>query len=136
MIFKSQFSCVRVCLLGFLSVLSFPSLSSNVIPEVIKFELQPLACVTQYQGQKCKMTASLRWQTAKPADICFYQHETELKCWSQSAKSEFRFPIELETSTEFSLRLKSTKTVVATKQIKINFINKYRRRLRPQWSLF
>lgn len=102
------------------------------------FEITPKVCVATVVGDNCAMEVTLQWQTNRPADLCLYQNETELKCWQQSQKITETLPIQLQKQSTFTLIQQTDMRLLARQEILINYqINKrYRRRLRAEWSIF
>lgn len=109
---------------------------SNDELALLNFELKPVACIAEYIGQECEMVISVKWQTSSPDDLCLMQSDTKLKCWQQQDSVNERLVINLQQSTDFSLIRNEDKKILVSKRVTINFINKYRRRLKPQWSIF
>lgn len=103
---------------------------------LLNFELKPVACIAEYIGQECEMVISVKWQINTRDDLCLMQSDTKLKCWQQQDSVNERLTINLQQSTNFFLVRIEDKQILVAKQVTINFINKYRRRLKPQWSIF
>jgi len=104
--------------------------------EVIKFKLKPVNCVTRYQGQECQLIVTLDWQTSRPADICIFQDRLKLTCWKNTQAVLQSLSVKLQQDSTFDLRTYDGKKVLKQQQIKVNFVNQYRRSLRPKWSIF
>ena len=118
------------------AVFTFKPAFANEQLKVLSFDIVPLTCVTKFKGQECKMKVNLKWQLNQKANICFYQDAVQMACWKGKLQHSQNFQIKLVENTEFSLRTTETNQVIAKQNIKINFVNQYRRRLRPQWSIF
>lgn len=103
---------------------------------VMSFELKPLACIAEYVGQDCLMVVAIKWQVNTAQSLCLKQRDVNIKCWQNKVKIEDKAKIKLHQSSEFSLIRQSDGTVLAKQKITVNYINKHRRRLKPQWSIF
>jgi hypothetical protein len=103
---------------------------------VIAFEMKPVVCIAQYMGQACNMVVALNWQLKSVESLCLLQQEIEVKCWHQTEKFAAKIEVNMQQSSLFQLVRKSDNFVLAQQQITINYLNKYRRRLKPQWSIF
>ena len=102
------------------------------------FELKPLICVGKEVGDTCHMQLHISWNSQSPIDLCLYQNEQKLKCWSKSQKVSEKLAISLSKKSEFKLVQSPPHLVLASQVVQINYqINqKYRRRLRAEWSIF
>lgn len=102
------------------------------------FELKPLICIAKEVGDSCQMQVKLSWQSNYPINLCLFQNEQKLKCWNKKQKVNENLSIILSEKSEFKLILPPPSQVVASQSVQINYqINqKYRRRLRAEWSIF
>ena len=104
--------------------------------KVEHFVIRPLNCVAQYKGQECRMAITLEWRTNEPTDLCFYQGEKQLACWQNTQDVAQTLEIKLQQDSQFELKYMSSNVTLQRQVVKITFLNKYRRTLRPQWSIF
>lgn len=113
---------------------TFDSLD-NVSPS-IKLKVTPSVCIVREKGQLCKMRVTAHWESNVPVDVCLYSNEKQLNCWNNQTDVKQVFDIALDKKLIFTLRNKQE--TLATQYVKVNASqsNKYRRRLRSQWSLF
>jgi len=130
---KLQFSLLLTILTLILS--ASPTVAASQL-QATKFEIVPLTCVTKYKGQLCLMNIKLDWQLNKASDVCFYQNDQQLACWNNKREHTQKFQIQLQENSVFSLKTRHSNQEIIKQTVKINFINQYRRRLRPQWSIF
>ena len=104
--------------------------------KVEHFIIRPINCVAQYKGQECKLAITLEWRTNVPTDLCFYQGEKQLACWQNTQDVAQTLEIKLQQDSQFELKYMSSNVTLQRQVVKITFLNKYRRTLRPQWSIF
>lgn len=102
------------------------------------FEIQPKICIAKEVGDTCAMKVKLHWQTQAPMNMCLRQNQTTLKCWQQQQRVNETIAIKVQSASEFSLFEQGTENTMATRQVKINYqvSQRYRRRLRSEWSIF
>lgn len=102
------------------------------------FELKPLICIGKEVGDSCHMQMQIAWNSHSPIDLCLFQNEQKLKCWSNTQEVSEKLSISLNKKSEFKLVQSPPHLVLASQVVQINYqINqKYRRRLRAEWSIF
>ncbi|NVK25059.1 MAG: DUF3019 domain-containing protein [Gammaproteobacteria bacterium] len=133
-----------IVLLSLLSsfLFSFNANAQTLIPaepvKVEEFELMPLICVTTKVGDTCRLKLSVRWQTNVRGDFCFFQNEQEIFCWQQQKQVKQSIEVALVKSSVFSLKQKGLDKSLIQQQVTLNYSQseRYRRRLRSQWSIF
>jgi hypothetical protein len=96
----------------------------------------PLTCVTQFKGDPCETTLKITWQQLQNEARCIYLNETLVKCFEERPEFPFRLKITMETTSDIRLVEPKHKRIIATQEVKVNFAQKRRRRLRPKWSIF
>lgn len=101
-----------------------------------RFELRPINCIAEYIGQECRLEVEVIWQLKSADNICLKQDEDNLKCWQAQAMVRERLLVSLKENTTFQLVSTTDNLVLKEQKVTINFLNKYRRRLKPQWSIF
>lgn len=105
---------------------------------LVDFQLQPTICITKQVGDPCGMTVTVHWQTSAPADLCLWQNDSEVACWQQQQQVQEAIPISLQKQSTFTLISKNQQTELARQAVNINYqtSQRFRRRLRSQWSIF
>jgi len=132
MTFRHQRWTRLVCI----AVLCFTSLNSQASDKVT-LSIKPIACIVASIGQPCKLNVTAHWHAPQPRDLCLYQQDKLVHCWTNKQQGQKRFAISIVQSTDFKL-LNSEKVTVATVSVAINAAkpDSYRRRLRADWSVF
>ncbi|MBU2925917.1 DUF3019 domain-containing protein [Colwellia sp. 4_MG-2023] len=121
-------------ILGFL-ILS--SLSQSVAAySDTKLVIKPTVCMVKKLGDTCKMTVKVAWQSEQLIDACLFQNDLRLTCWQNARDINTDIEIYLDQNMQFTL--KNDQQIFANQNVKINTAipNKYRRRLRANWSFF
>lgn len=105
---------------------------------VESFELMPLICVTTKVGDTCQLKLNVKWRTNIIGDVCFYQNEQQILCWQQQKEAQKTIQVALVKSSIFSLKQKGLDKPLIQQQVTLNYSQseRYRRRLRSQWSIF
>lgn len=140
-LFRQKLFSLLFTRLLFAKALLFASLSvygnTETRPNsLLHFEIKPVACLAQYMGQECELQVEVNWHLSQPNELCLLQLDRVLKCWERRDKTIDRLNIKLQESTVFYLVTKANKQVIKEQQVTINYLNKYRRRLKPRWSIF
>ena len=106
--------------------------------KVTQFEIMPLICVTNKVGDECQLKLNVKWQTDTVGDYCFYQNQKEITCWQQTNKAKKSILVKLVKSSVFSLKQKGLEKILIEQKVTLNYrqSDRYRRRLRSQWSIF
>ena len=109
---------------------------ANESKEIASLSIKPLTCMVKRMGDNCKMTVKVSWRTTRAIDSCLYQNKTQLICWQGQNNITTKLDIVLSENMEFTLRSKTD--VLARQLVSVNGSQpqKYRRRLRADWSLF
>lgn len=91
----------------------------------------------QKNGDVCHITVKIDWHSDIPINACLYQNIEKLHCWSATQKATKKIPVSLSENMKFTLQ-GSDNSVYAQQQVAIaaSTSQKYRRRLRADWSLF
>lgn len=105
---------------------------------LLEFKLEPNICIAREVGDSCEMTAHIVWQLTDSNDVCLWQNQQVIKCWQQQSQVAERLSIRLEQESMFRLVEHPSERVLAEHKVKINYqVNqRYRRRLRAEWSIF
>jgi hypothetical protein len=113
---------------GFLKPLAASSTNQLII--------KPSVCMVKKFGDSCLMTVKVMWHNEHPTDACLFQNEARLTCWKNVRDINTELDISLDQDMKFTL--KNNEEILAYQQIKINTTlpQKYRRRLRADWSFF
>ncbi len=98
--------------------------------------IKPSVCMVKKFGDSCLMTVKVLWHNDKPTNACLFQNDLRLTCWKNVRDINTNLDISLDQDMKFTLKDKGK--TLAYQQIKINtaFPQKYRRRLRADWSFF
>jgi len=101
-----------------------------------KLLIKPAVCMVKIPGDTCKMKVKVIWQNAQLINACLFQNNLRLKCWQNV--DEISTTIDIYLDQDMLFTLKNDQQIFAEQQIKINTAipNKYRRRLRANWSFF
>jgi len=127
------------------SLFVIPKSFSNTITDTtndtpsnkVELSLTPLACFVKKNGDVCHITVKIDWHSDIPIDACLYQNIKKLHCWSATQKATKKIPVSLSENMNFTLQ-GADNSVYAQQQVAIaaSTSQKYRRRLRADWSLF
>lgn len=103
----------------------------------VELSLTPLACFVKKNGDVCHITVKIDWHSNQPIDACLYQNSEKLHCWAATQKASKKIPVSLSENMKFTLQ-GDNQTIYAQQQVAIaaSTSQKYRRRLRADWSLF
>ncbi|MDP2561053.1 DUF3019 domain-containing protein [Psychrobium sp. 1_MG-2023] len=103
----------------------------------IKLQIKPQACIVDKLGESCQLVLHADWQSSMAVDLCLMQQQQQLFCWKQRKQAKFDFNVSLRETTLFSL-VDGQQQILASTKLKVSAANnkKYRRRLRPDWSVF
>lgn len=123
---------LAVCTLGFSSHLQSKETDRD---SITVFDITPKACIAQYKGEACELKVKVQWQSNRPQTLCFSQQNLKLTCWQEKTHGQAVLAVKLLETTEFTL-VNSSNEVLAKQSITMNFAKKYRRRLKPKWSIF
>lgn len=140
MVVKTMY--IRICslslILSLFFLLSMKVNANEHVKPLTHFELKPLICIAKEVGDRCQMQVNLSWQSSYPINLCLFQNEQKLKCWDNKQKVSENLSITLNEKSEFKLILPPPSQVLASQNVQINYqVNqKYRRRLRAEWSIF
>ena len=120
-----------------LSVIALPANAKIVNTKLSVFSIKPLTCVVQKIGDVCQLMATVRWKADIPASLCLVQDETKIFCWKNKKIGKQIIPIEVKSTTNFTL-IDERNSVFASQKVIITAIQptKTRRRLRSAWSIF
>lgn len=110
---------------------------SHIPSNKVELSLTPLACFVKKNGDVCHITVKVAWQSSLPINACLYQNSEKLHCWSATQKATKKIPVSLSENMQFTLQ-GADNIVYAQQQVAIaaSTSQKYRRRLRADWSLF
>ena len=99
-------------------------------------EISPNICVVKRLGDLCSMEVNVKWQTPTTNDFCLYQDDSALKCWLNAQKINTHLLITM--NQDMIITLRSNEKVFAQKTVNVNAVvpQKYRRKLRADWSVF
>jgi hypothetical protein len=102
------------------------------------FEISPKVCVARVVGENCTMTAQIKWRSREKVNLCLFQNQLKLRCWQNTEMADESLKIKLLKQSNMALISDESKKVMATKKINVQYqVNqKYRRRLRADWSIF
>ena len=134
------FKCLSSVLIGVLlsSNVSYAqeSTDANTQPQ-LSFSIKPVTCVVKSQGEQCEMKARVTWQVPESLDICLFQDDKSLSCWKKRSKVDEFITVKLSKTMVFSLKNSQQETVLE-QTVKVHAMNsqKYRRKLKSNWSLF
>jgi hypothetical protein len=119
----------------FLLILSGLSRSVAASSEA-KLIIKPTVCMVKKSGDTCQMTVKVTWQSDQLIDACLFQNDLRLTCWQNVNDIDTDINIYLDQDMLFTL--KNDQQIFANQNVKINTAlpNKYRRRLRANWSFF
>lgn len=128
----------KIIIMAWLATIALPGQAATASPsQLLNFELKPSVCIAREVGDTCQMNVKLKWQLDSPSHLCLKQNDAVIKCWQQQQVEE-TLAIKLQQQSEFLLFDKDSDAVLIKREIKINYqINqRYRRRLRSEWSIF
>lgn len=134
------FKCLSSVFIGvlLLSNVSYAqeSTDANTQPQ-LSFSIKPVTCVVKSLGEQCEMKARVTWQVPESLDICLFQDDKSLSCWKKRSKVDEFITVKLSKTMVFSLKNSHQETVLE-QTVKVHAMNsqKYRRKLKSNWSLF
>jgi hypothetical protein len=101
-----------------------------------KLIIKPTVCMVKRLGDTCQMTVKVSWQSDQIIDACLFQNDLRLTCWQNV--SDINTDIDIDLDQDMLFTLKNDQQIFANQNVKINTAlpNKYRRRLRANWSFF
>ncbi|GHE86427.1 DUF3019 domain-containing protein [Thalassotalea profundi] len=104
-------------------------------PQAI-LEITPKICIVEKSGDPCSMEINVSWQSPTISNYCLYQEELAIKCWKNTRHVNTNIPITLQKNNIFTLRNDSQ--IFAAKTIRVSGVSpqRYRRKLRADWSVF
>lgn len=99
-------------------------------------EITPNICVVKKLGEPCSMEVNIKWASPTANDYCLYQDESALKCWLNTKQINTQLFMTLHQNMVITLR--SDEKIFAHKTVNVNALapQKYRRKLRADWSVF
>ena len=112
--------------------------SASAALEKASLTLSPEQCVALTRGQACYFDATLEWRTPSKGDYCLYSSEQEapLFCWQQQDRGRFKRELAVEKNAVFSLRVKGSNEIKATRLLKVTWVHQKRGQPRMWWRIF
>jgi hypothetical protein len=117
-------------------VISYGFSQSLSATDTTKLIIKPTVCMVKKLGDTCQMNVNVIWHSEQLINACLFQNDLRLTCWQEINDINTKMNIYLDQDMQFTL--KNDQQIFAIQHIKINTAlpNKYRRRLRANWSFF
>ena len=106
--------------------------------QATQFDITPKVCVVLQQHEFCDLELKISWKTAQPQDLCLYQNNQQIQCWTDSNNGLYSHKARVQVETIYSLVNPHTGSEIATAKVEVQSTEAKtkRRRLRSPWSFF
>jgi len=113
------------------------AIETNPSDRNLSLMIKPITCVVKNLGEQCKMKANVAWQSSILRELCLFQENERIKCWSKRSAVSELIEVTLNKTMIFSLRNKKQQALLE-QTVKVHALSsqKYRRKLKSDWSLF
>ncbi|ASM53265.1 MULTISPECIES: DUF3019 domain-containing protein [Pseudoalteromonas] len=119
-------------------LLAYPgSLLAEVPQEVTALSAIPNTCVALREGRHCYTEVVLSWQQPTIGNYCLRDATSKyiMQCWLKQQHGVFNYAFDSEQSLSFELFDSNTAKVIATTEVKLQWVYQNRQKKR-RWRLF